>query len=104
MGKLLVVAMLALSGCGIQGQLNNLKHDREVQAGLNAAEQAQVNTLANANATLGATITILLAQQTALQANQVNTLALQNTIKSLQAQQTIMQQQIARLIAINRNY
>jgi len=80
MVKLLVVAMLALSGCGIQGQLNNLKHDREVQAGLNAAEQAQVNTLANANATLGATITILLAQQ------------------------TIMQQQIARLIAINRNY
>lgn len=59
MGKLLVVAMLALSGCGIQGQLNNLKHDKEVQAGLNAAEQAQ---------------------------------------------QTIMQQQIARLIAINRNY
>lgn len=101
---LLISILVFLSSCGIQGQINNLKHDRDVQAGLNEAEQDQINVLSNANATLGATITTLLAQQAALQANQVNTLALRNTITSLQAQQTIMQRQIARLIAINRNY
>ena len=102
MKVLLLIAMLLLSSCGVQRQLNNLKHDRDVQQAAIDETQTQVTQLQQLTANMGSTIVALLDQQKRLQATKVDTTTLLSIIASLQAQQTVMMKQIAQLQANSR--